>query len=62
VSSTIVPVPPSNLDGLDLDGSGASTPLDVLDEDRAEGAVTAKPLARHTQSVDQTVDDTKETQ
>jgi len=44
----VVPVPRSNLDGLDLDGS---VPLDVLDEDRANGAGPAGSTGRHTTSV-----------
>lgn len=54
LEAMVVPVPRANLDGLDLDGS---VPLDVLDEDRADGAVTAKAAVRHTESAE-----TKETQ
>jgi L-aspartate oxidase len=54
LGAEVVPVPRSNLDGLDLDGS---VPLDVLDEDRTDGAVTAKAAGRHTESAE-----TKETQ
>ncbi|GAA2497863.1 L-aspartate oxidase [Terrabacter carboxydivorans] len=59
LEATVVPVPLSNLDGLDLDGSVS---LDVLDEDRADPssdpaahpASTAGAAARHTTSGDQT--------
>jgi L-aspartate oxidase len=51
LEATAVPVPRSNLDGLDLDGS---VPLDVLDEDRADGARPANGAGRHTQSVGST--------
>ena len=51
LEATVVPVPRSNLDGLDLDGS---VPLDVLDEDRADGARPANGAGRHTQSVGST--------
>src|SRR6476661_102295 len=51
LEARVVPVPPSNLDGLDLDGS---VPLDVLDEDRADGAPTARAAARHTTSTNRT--------
>jgi len=58
LAAEVVPVPRSNLEGLDLDGS---MPVDVLDEDRAdvegadsEGAVGASPAVRHTNSVNGT--------
>ncbi|KRC88131.1 L-aspartate oxidase [Terrabacter sp. Root85] len=51
LEATVVPVPRSNLDGLDLDGS---VPLDVLDEDRADGARPANGAGRHTQRVGST--------
>jgi L-aspartate oxidase len=51
LEATVVPVPRSNLDSLDLDGS---VPLDVLDEDRADGARPANGAGRHTQSVGST--------
>ena len=46
LEAEVVPVPRSNLDGLDLDGS---VPLDVLDEDRADGTRPANRTGRHTQ-------------
>jgi L-aspartate oxidase len=51
LDARIVPVPQSNLDGLDL---GGPTPVDVLDEDRAEDPGAAKPTARHTVSAIET--------
>jgi len=51
LEAAVVPVPRSNLDGLDLDGS---VPLDVLDEDRADGARPENGAGRHTQPVGST--------
>jgi L-aspartate oxidase len=61
LAAEVVPVPRSNLAGLDLDGS---VPLDRLDEDRADGvgpASLTNPAGRHTPSVG-SIESVEETQ
>ena len=61
LAAEVVPVPRSNLAGLDLDGS---VPLDRLDEDRADGVGPVgltNPAGRHTPSVG-SIESVEETQ